>query len=255
MRIIHLTDLHAEVNKKTDKKWKDLRQALIKINGKSSIKALIVTGDFTVHGSREEFAYVGEKLRCIMDDLELKENQVFFCRGNHDSDTAVKSSEYHHYKWFLKHFFQKVWDPEGYRPMGKNYGVISFNSCTETSLEQFDDAVLTKRDIRAAGKIPDDGRFHIGLIHHQPEVLMNREELAKLAGKIDFLLSGHLHSDCVRLYEECGIPVENGIGLTPHLPELPSGFQLLKFKDGKLVKARGYVRNKKGKYVKLTTGK
>lgn len=108
---------------------------------------------------------------------------------------------------------------------------MSLDTCSRTSLEDFDHAVLKEEEIQRILAWREehcgDGDYLIILMHHQPEVLRNPELLDRLQGKADLMLIGHLHSDHTRGFCFRGICQVNGMAVTPHQPEIPMGIQIV----------------------------
>lgn len=225
MKILHVTDLHTgwmEEGQKEQAAWERLyREAGAVIQKTQAPDILAVTGDLVMHGTKEEFQRTEGYLNRLRKILGLGKERVFFCCGNHDSDTPQAGSAFNEYEAFVRRFY------DGSKPWGQGL-VYSVSSCKKTSLARFNDCWLDPKDV---DRILEQGRGQerkgVLLMHHQPEMFDSQTEIERLGAAVNVILGGHLHTGYTRQYEWKGMTVVNGIAVTPHLDFLPRGFQMV----------------------------
>ncbi len=229
MNILHLTDLHFstedDYNHVADK-WNKIISLARNLNERYSIDALAATGDITCHGLESEFAQAHNYLMQLTAVLSIKREFLLLCPGNHDADCGNAHSSFTHYENFLKQF--DILPSHTDCDKHPRFSFQTINTCTETSLTFFDQAVIPQNSIDLINTI-DKKSYGVLLMHHQPEVIKNQDRLMEIvnSGKIRLILCGHLHSTDTRLYSIKKSIVVNGMAVTPHLSWLPSGMQLV----------------------------
>lgn len=237
MNILHMTDLHFTKNEPENaarEKWNHIKEIMRNTLPDKKVDAIAVTGDLTSHGDPWEFDMAKKYLLETAEFLDVKRKKVFFCPGNHDADTEVKGSAFYHYQSFLNEFYGK--SDNGYvvekksRKTGKKkkYQFIAVNTCTQTSLQFFDEAVIPEEALREHSGFADEN-YVIMLMHHQPEVIKNQENFMQIvnSGKVQLILCGHLHSTETRVYRAGKTIIVNGMAVTPHLSWIHAGIQLI----------------------------
>lgn len=257
MRILHLTDLHFSIVRQgqaESEKWKQVLEEVEEACRGHKIDRIAITGDLTCHGTEEEFKEAFLFFLELVQRLKMERKQVLFCPGNHDADGERAHSEFHHYEAFIRNFYEND-VPDVYikhrkrnRETGEKlkFSFLSENTCTETSLMFFDQAVMTQQLLDHMQQLSYD-EYGILLMHHQPEVIKNQDFFGKIVddGRIKLILCGHLHPTETRIYRAGKAVIVNGMAITPHLDFLPSGFQIVH------IKASGKIKNKSF-YIKLT---
>ena len=236
MNILHLSDLHfnqESAGADIRKKWETIYHMVEYYRKQFRLDAVAVTGDLTCHGAMAEFELTYRYLEQLEKISKVPRQQFWICAGNHDADTPAAGSSFSHYETFYREFFPKGQFPAVAAPDGV-YGFHILHTSSQTSLEDFYHAVLPEKDLPALLSSCTKFPTNILLIHHQAEVLRNPEALDCLQGKINLVLSGHLHARQPRIYTFHGLLQENGMAVTPHLPQIPSGFQILQLSHGKL---------------------
>ena len=238
MNILHLTDLHFSIEDDKEhvaNKWKEIITLARSNHEKTPIDVIAVTGDVTCHGMKEEFDQAKNYLLKLLRALSLEKECLWLCPGNHDADSEEAHSTFAHYEEFAENF-KKQTIADHRRPF---FAFYSINTCTETSLTFFDRAVIPSDDAEVLSA-RDKKNYGILLMHHQPEVIKNQDMLMKIAngGKIRLILCGHLHSTDTRLYSVNNCVVVNGMAVTPHLPWLFAGMQIVH------ISTRGRVETK-----------
>lgn len=231
MRILHLTDLHFNCLEE-NRNSRELQEKILQITAREARKRafhfLAVTGDFTCHGLPEEFEEAEIFLQKLLKAAGLEERQLFFCRGNHDADTQEAGSSFEHYLAFRK------------RIKGESMGMAyEMNTCSRTSLADFDHAVLLEKEVERVCK-ERQRAFKIVLMHHQKEVIENQELYGKLEEAADVILSGHLHPDSITAEKRRHTLYLNGLAVCPHLPWIPAGFQALDLEKDNIWKAEPF---------------
>lgn len=230
MNILHLTDLHFNDQKEEQVKWAELLWRISLVRQKHKVDYVAVTGDLTCHGREAEFQMAAEFFHELLQMLKLRKDKIGFCAGNHDADKEEMHSSFEHYESFVKKFYEKEQNEEEYCLKGKrkDYHFFSTNTCLNTSLELYDNAYLCA-EIPEWVQTVHDPEYGILLMHHQPEVIKNQEVFRQMtrSGHIKLILCGHLHPEKARVYPVDEATVVNGMGITPHLDFIPSGFQLV----------------------------
>ena len=234
MKILHITDLHvgwkpdrAEEKKQWERLYRETRAAEEE-GHKADI--LAVTGDLVMHGTREEYRQVEEYLHGLRTVLGLGRDKVFFCCGNHDSDTPDAGSSFLEYEAFLKRFY-------GGETPSSQIPVFSVNCCKKTSAERFNDCWLDPEDVDEILKKAEENQGPKGilLMHHQPEIFDDQSQIARLNRAVSLILGGHLHSGYTRQITWKGMTVVNGMAVMPHLSFISRGFQIVELlEDGKV---------------------
>lgn len=225
MNILHLTDLHFSTEDdewETAKKWSRLFRAVHNETAELAIDEVAVTGDFTSHGAAAEFAQAEWYLSELSALLNISRSHFWFCRGNHDADSGDSGASFSHYERFAADFFAHTGREKS------SLGVHAINTCSKTSLTDFDNAVVLREEAERVRCDCEQHEENILLMHHQLEVIKNPEMLDILTGKVSLVLSGHLHPEAPRLSKSSGIIYVTGMAVTPHLPAIPSGFQLVR---------------------------
>lgn len=228
MNILHLTDLHFNDQKPEKVKWAELLWRIALVRKKHRIDLVAVTGDLTSHGTEEEFEMAADFFHELLQMLRLKKEKMRFCAGNHDADNEKMHSGFSHYEAFLNRFYGCEEADFPIKGKMRNYRILSTNTCHETSLEWYDNAYLSS-DVPEKTQTVQETEYGILLMHHQPEVIKNQDLFRKITkgGNIKLILCGHLHPEKTRIYEIDEVTVVNGMGITPHLDFIPSGFQLV----------------------------
>lgn len=234
MKILHITDLH--IGWKTDLKnekadWERLyRETRAAAADGQKAHIIAVTGDLVMHGTEEEYRRVEEYLHGLRKVLGLGRDKVFFCCGNHDSDTPEAGSTFLEYEAFLKRFY------DGETPSCK-IPVFSINCCKKTSLAHFNDCWLDPEDVDQILKNyeKNPGQKGVLLMHHQPEIFDDQSQIVRLKEAVALILGGHLHSGYARQIAWKGMTAVNGMAITPHFQFIPKGFQVVDMaEDGKV---------------------
>lgn len=242
MNILHLTDLHFnhEVpREESDRKWDKIVCKIVNGCQDEKINMVAVTGDFSYHGSCEEFDRVENFLQKLLDKLELTRAQVVMCAGNHDADTDEECSSFKHYEEFEERFCDGRKDIIRVREDDVNYVFASMNTCRETSLLLYEHATLQTEECKKLDEI-QNGETGVLLLHHPPETIMNQELFEKImtSGKISLILSGHQHMSLPRLYKAGNIVVVGGMAISPHRKWMASGCQIVKIYENGKVEAK-----------------
>lgn len=254
MRILFLSDLHfsnQDVEEVVADKWNEIEKAVIRETEKAAIEKVVVTGDICSHGKTKEFEAAEYYLSRLLKKMKLKEKDIFFCRGNHDADKEYAGSTFFKYTYFLHNMYQHTKRDFKETAQRTKSGLLlmSINTCARTSLEEFDHAVLEEDEVTMAVDTPKE-TCNILLMHHQPGVIENQTELRRLVQPYDLILSGHLHGMDVSIEQIYGTTSINGLAVTPHLQEIPSGFQILEILPGGEIQVVCYKRKKGKKYKK-----
>ena len=240
MKILHITDLH--IGWKTDLKnekadWERLyRETRAAAADGQKAHIIAVTGDLVMHGTEEEYRRVEEYLHGLRKVLGLGRDKVFFCCGNHDSDTPEAGSTFLEYEAFLKRFY------DGETPSCK-IPVFSINCCKKTSLAHFNDCWLDPEDVDQILKNyeKNPGQKGVLLLHHQPEIFDDQSQIIRLNQAVSLILGGHLHSGYTRQITWKGMTVVNGMAITPHLGFIARGFQMVELSEDGTVETVMYV--------------
>ena len=66
-----------------------LTESAINILKKQNINYLFISGDLTSVGSPMEFHYCEKKIKQIVEEVNINENHVIWCTGNHDNDWSI----------------------------------------------------------------------------------------------------------------------------------------------------------------------
>jgi len=240
MKILHITDVHVgwEPDREKEKSaWERLyREASSVAAGSGKPDIMAVTGDLVMYGTEEEYRRTEEYIHGLRRLLGLEKEQVFFCCGNHDSDTPDAGSTFREYEAFVERFYGG--EAPGF------YGevpVFSINSCKRTSLKHFNDCWLDPKDVDEilARSVP--GRKGILLMHHQPEIFDDQSQIVRLNQAVSLILGGHLHSGYTRQIAWKGMTAVNGMAITPHLRFVPKGFQVVDMEEDGTVNTMMYV--------------
>lgn len=238
MKILHITDLHVgwETDQEKEKRtWERLyRETAAAAAGGQKADIIAVTGDMVMHGTEEEYRRVEEYLHGLRAVLGLGRKKVFFCCGNHDSDTPDAGSTFLEYEAFLKRFY------DGQTPSCK-VPVFSINCCKKTSIARFNDCWLDPEDVDGIIGRVDTGQKGILLMHHQPEIFDDQSQIVRLSQAVSLILGGHLHSGYTRQITWKGMTAVNGMAVTPHLSFIARGFQMVELSEDGTVKTVMYV--------------
>jgi hypoxanthine phosphoribosyltransferase len=94
MNILHVTDLHIDDVNNTDEKLRDkyyeeflddLSYKLGELLGdSSSVDFIVTTGDYVNKGKVENFPHAEKVLKYLASKLNIKEDKIYTCIGNHD---------------------------------------------------------------------------------------------------------------------------------------------------------------------------
>ncbi len=234
MKILHITDIHVgwEPDREKEKRaWERLYRETSSVaenGGKPDIMA--VTGDLVMHGEEEEYRRTEEYIHGLRKLLGLEKEKVFFCCGNHDSDTPDPGSTFHEYEAFAERFYG------GEIPgFWREVPVFTVNSCKKTSLKDFNDCWLDPKDVDEILAKAVPGKKGILLMHHQPEIFDDQSQIVRLKEAVALILGGHLHSGYARQIAWKGMTAVNGMAITPHFQFIPKGFQVVDMaEDGKV---------------------
>lgn len=246
MNILHMTDLHFSRDTEENEireKWNHIKIKLKEELGDKKVDAMAVTGDITCHGDLCEFRQAKSYLLELAGLLSVKREKIFFCPGNHDADTEGKGASFYHYQSFLNEFYGKSDYDYPVKKKDKKTGekrkfrFVSINTCTETSLQFFDEAFIPDDAFLQLDDFSDNS-YVILLMHHQPEVIKNQECFMRIvnSGVVKLILSGHLHTTQTRMYRAGETTIVNGMAVTPHLQWIPAGFQLIHIKRNDKIK-------------------
>lgn len=246
MNILHMTDLHFSrdtAENEIREKWNHIEERLKEALRDKKVDTIAVTGDITCHGDLCEFRQAKRFLLEIAGLLSVKREKIFFCPGNHDADTGGKGSSFYHYQSFLNEFYGKsdydylVKKKDKKTGEKRKYRFASINTCTETSLQFFDEAVIPDKAFLQLDGLGDNN-YVVLLMHHQPEVIKNQDCFMRIvnSGMVKLILSGHLHSTQTRMYRAGEAVIVNGMAVTPHLPWIPAGIQLIHIKRNDNIK-------------------
>ena len=197
------------------------------------MSGIVVTGDFTTHGEKEEFWQAYWYLDKLSNLCHVPRKDFWFCPGNHDADYEYAGSSFKHYKEFTREFLLSQ-NKEGIENEEGIYKIFSLNTCSKTSLEQYDDAYLLEAEIDQILLNKQEKEYAIILMHHQVDVVENIQLLVRLKDFPCIFLSGHQHESAPLLIEDEKNQFENGIAIYPHLPEIKAGFQVLQIEKGKI---------------------
>lgn len=255
MKLLHITDLHigtASTIAQEQENWERLYKEIAAHYPAGSFDLIAVTGDLVLHGTTEEFHRTADYLHRLTKQLGLTNKEIFFCCGNHDSDTPDACSTYHAYEEFLTYFYGSDPIPEQGAEIDDKYQIFTINTCKKTSLKRFNDCWFDPEDLAAIQKAALPDRKGILLMHHQPEIFQDQTAIDQLSPMVCCLLNGHLHTGYTRCYEWKNMISVNGLALTPHISFVPSGFQTVEFaEDGTIhahmhayTPATGYVNRK-----------
>lgn len=238
MKILHITDVHVgwESDQEKEKQaWERLyRETKAAASGSQRADIIAVTGDLVMHGTEEEYRRVEDYLHGLGKILGIAEEQMFFCCGNHDSDSPEAGSSFLEYEAFVKRFYGGT-TPRCQIP------VFSINSCKKTSLKDFNNCWLDPGDVDEILEKAAPGERGILLMHHQPEIFDDQSQIIRLNRAVKLILGGHLHSGYARQIEWKGMTAVNGMAITPHLPFIPRGFQIIDLADDETVSTTMYV--------------
>lgn len=233
INLLHITDLHFSNEASLEDiqaAWKIIYDSLGKIQKETPLDGVVITGDFTLHGSKDEFEMANEYLGRLGKMLSMPRERFFFCEGNHDADTTKMYSTYQHYKEFVLEFLGEK--PRKFLKTEEGtYGILTVHTCTETSWEEYNHGVLLPYEVDWVTEECEHYGKIIVVMHHQPEVIENVSLLEKWQGKVDLILTGHKHPNQATDYYYKGIEVENGMAVTPHLPEILRGYQVLRIEQ------------------------
>lgn len=241
-----MTDLHFSRDTEENEireKWNHIKIKLKEELGDKKVDVMAVTGDITCHGDLCEFRQAKKYLLELSAFLSVKREKIFFCPGNHDADTEGKGSSFYHYQSFLNEFYGKSEYDYPVKKKDKKTGekrkfcFVSINTCTETSLQFFDEAFIPDDAFLQLDDFSDNS-YVILLMHHQPEVIKNQECFMRIvnSGVVKLILSGHLHTTQTRMYRAGETTIVNGMAVTPHLQWIPAGFQLIHIKRNDKIK-------------------
>jgi 3',5'-cyclic AMP phosphodiesterase CpdA len=189
-------------------------------------KLLCLSGDFTMQGTKAEFAQAAELVNQLRVELQLSHAQVFACPGNHDLDWEAKEVglRWGEYAAFLNKIYPEKFDAENAAHFGgvsqcEDTGVLvlSLNSEMAVHHQEKDE---TRGDLSpdqllwAKGQldaIPEKKRrtyIKIAMVHHHPillptlsepgrgyDAISNAQHLLTLLHKYGFhvVLHGHKH--------------------------------------------------------------
>lgn len=246
MNILHMTDLHFSRDTEENEireKWNHIKIKLKEELGDKKVDVMAVTGDITCHGDLCEFRQAKKYLLELSAFLSVKREKIFFCPGNHDADTEGKGASFYHYQSFLNEFYGKSVYDYPVKKKDKKTGekrkfrFVSINTCTETSLQFFDEAFIPDDAFLQLDDFSDNS-YVILLMHHQPEVIKNQECFMRIvnSGVVKLILSGHLHTTQTRMYRAGETTIVNGMAVTPHLQWIPAGMQLIHIKRNDKIK-------------------
>lgn len=240
MKILHITDIHVgwEPDREKEKSgWERLYREVTSVAaGRGKADIIAVTGDLVMHGTKEEYRRTEEYIHGLRKLLGMEKEQVFFCCGNHDSDTPDAGSTFHEYEAFVKRFYGGgVPDSWGGVP------VFSVNSCKRTSLKNFNDCWLDPEDVDEILKRAVFGKRGILLMHHHPEIFDDQSQIVRLNEAVGLILGGHLHSGYARQIAWKGMTAVNGMAITPHFGFIPKGFQVVDVSESGEVRTMMYV--------------
>lgn len=234
LKILFLTDLHFNNEKRQESAYyKRVEQLLFSVALPHEFDALVVTGDFTSHGAPEEFRQARSFLETLYKKMRLPVTRVYLCPGNHDADTPWSNSGFEHYRDFLQDIYRGK-TPDLIDKDGMTYAFYSFQTCSRTSLEYFDDGFVLDAEIRRMDTRQPD-LCQIALLHHQPEVLLNQNKWETLQERADITLHGHLHPDEPVIQKAGDTTSITGMAIYPHLPDIQRGFQILTLDEKKVV--------------------
>ena len=243
MKILHITDVHVgwEADLGREKQaWERLyRETAAVAAGSGKADILAVTGDLVTNGTEEEYRRAENYFQGLGEFLGINKEQMFFCCGNHDSDTPETGSTFHEYEAFVERFYS------GRTPSCQILPVFSINSCKKTSLKDFNDCWLDPRDVDDIIQRSAPDHKGILLMHHQPEIFDDQTQIIRLNKAIGLILGGHLHSGYARQIRWKGMTVVNGMAITPHFPFLPKGFQVVDLREDGTVETVMYVYKEK----------
>lgn len=242
IHLLHITDLHFNHDapqEAIDAAWNIIYGSLPKMQQETPITAVVISGDFTLNGAVDEYEMAYEYLDRLSQLLAIPREKFFFCEGNHDADTKELYSTYENYYKFICRFLgekpcRHLMTEEG------EYGMLTLHTCTETSWEEYNHGVLLRDEVESASKESERYLRNIVIMHHQPEVIENGSLLSTLRGKVDLIITGHKHPQVATSYYYEGIEIFNGMAVTPHLPEIPRGYQVLQIEQGRIKKIIPY---------------
>lgn len=238
MKILHITDLHTGWREEREQEQSTWERLYEEVNDAAKRgqrpDAVAVTGDLVMHGTREEYERTERYLNKLIKVLGVEKSQVFFCCGNHDSDTPEAGSPFKEYEKFVERFYG------GEKPTSR-LPIFSISSCKKTSLTDFNNCWMDPKDVDRILEKGGDGKKGILLMHHQPEMFDDQSQMERLKDRIGLILGGHLHTGYTRQYDWKGMTVVNGMAITPHLDFLPRGFQIIDVGDEGSAKTVMYV--------------
>lgn len=234
MNLLHLTDLHFsnQVAKESiEDAWQSIYETLLRIQIDTKIDGIVITGDITLNGAKDEFSMAYDFLDQLCKLTKISKKHFFICQGNHDADTKEKNSSFDHYQEFVKNFLGNE-RGDSIQTSQAQYGILSINTCTQTSWEMYNHGILLEEEVERVRNESKRFDYTIVLMHHQSEIIANSALLSEWKGKVHLIISGHKHPNYASNYIFAGIENVNGMAVTPHLPNIPRGYQVLKIEHG-----------------------
>ncbi len=250
MRIIHLSDIHYKNDENSEKIIKKMIDDLDKKNKENEINLILITGDLIDKGGISfgsiESAFQSfeeDILSQIIKKLNMAEDRIIFCPGNHDIDRkkidkyleiGLKNDLDNEKKIndFIeerktcgdntisrieqfKNFESKYSNSKFITNFESNYivnidnkkvGVTSFNTSWRCSGEDDEKLLFGKNQITNSINIINECDIKIAIMHHSFEYLQEFEKRSikdEIINNYDYLFLGHVHNN--DLYMNMGL--------------------------------------------------
>lgn len=229
INVLHLSDIHIDTNNKAkiERQLKTLWIDIEQQTKEGGIDLVLVTGDITFSGTREEFDCASEIFfDKIVRRLHVNKKKIAVCAGNHDIDrsrvdvfedegldtqlTNCKiANEYlsnktfsnierlENYNSFIHSYFKTPTDNchvQFIDKYGIKVGIACFNSswrCFKGSGSEV--LYLTEYQVDHALEQLEDCHVKIAIMHHPVSDLKDEGLQENLFLNFDFIASGHVH--------------------------------------------------------------
>ncbi len=222
MKILHLTDIHANIQQpeKFLIQFQRMTKAVAQLPADWQPEVLVLTGDFGYHGSKQEFQLAERCIRMVFKETSLSASLTIACEGNHDAEYTGTNNSFIQYEQFLKRL--KI---SRHSLSIEETSIFSINTCSQTTPEHCNHAVLT---IDTFNMFPENS---ILIMHHPPHLVSPSYAMKNLARNSRLILSGHIHPETpsVTLFENT--LSLNGCAFTPAEPDSPWGCQIIRISN------------------------
>ena len=222
MNILHLTDIHADIQQpeKFITQFQSMIKALTRLPADWKPEILVLTGDFGYHGSKQEFQLAEHCIAMLFEKTSLTASLTIACEGNHDAEYAGTDNSFIQYEQFLKRL------QISRRSLSiERTSIFSINTCTQTTPELCNHAVLTTDTFHMFPK------NSILIMHHPPYLVSPLYAMKNMAQNSRLLLSGHIHPETPSVTWFEGTPSLNGCAFTPAAPDSPWGCQIVRISN------------------------